>query len=185
MYSSINFLKERNRLQEIELIRDKRIALITAVVLGVFLTIVVLLFGYQVFLSAQLEKLKTASVGEQQQLTSLNSIQSAYLVETQKVQTIAKVFQTRGNKWDVITFFYGLLPPGNSIGSVDLKSGVENSLDFSVQSDSVFSYAKLADVLQSPAVASGGYKFTLGSLSRDRTGKYSTSITVLFNQKTK
>jgi hypothetical protein len=183
MYTNINFLKERTRLQEMELIRDKRIAFVTSIFLGVFLAVVASLLFYQLFLRSQLNKLVAASTTEQQTLRSLLPVQNSFLLMQKKAKTIAAVFSKRGNKWDAITYFYNLLPEGNVINSVDLKSGTTDSLEFSVQSATVFSYAKLSDVLQSSAALNGSYSFDLGILTRGRDGVYRTNITVLFDKK--
>src|SRR5258708_4136290 len=121
MYTGINFLKERNRVQELTLIRDKKIATITSIILGVFLFATISLLVYQLFLNAKLASLTSATTQKQQQLAGLSATQTTYTGIEKKVATIRQIVAKRGNKWGAITFFYGLLPPGATISSVFYK----------------------------------------------------------------
>ncbi len=178
MYTGINFLKERNRVQELTLIRDKRIATITSVILGVFLFAAVSLLVYQLFLNAQLNNLTTATLQKQQQLTGLSGTQSTYVGITKKIATIKQIIAKRGNKWGAITFFYGLLPPGATISSVDLQADVADSLSFSIAASNVFTYEQLSRILQSDVVKGSGFMLDLGTLSRTKDSVYRMEITL-------
>ncbi|PWU22893.1 hypothetical protein C5B42_04895 [Candidatus Cerribacteria bacterium 'Amazon FNV 2010 28 9'] len=178
---NINFLKERNRIQELELIRDRRIAVGTSIVLVIFFAVIAGLFSYQLYLNNKVTQLQAATTQEQNQLRSLSGTELTYTTMTSQLKTIQSIISKRGNKWDAITHFYNLLPPGSVINSIDLTSGNKNELDFSVQSASVFAYTALSSVLQSSAGKNGGYTFQLGILSRGRDGIYRTDVSVFFN----
>lgn len=173
MYTGVNFLKERNRMQELILLRDKKIAQITSIVLGVFLFVVVALLAFQFYLQARLNSVKAQEASEQQVIQGLASIQNTYVGVSKKVKTVEEIFNKRSNKWDAITFFYRILPAGASINSVDLQSqNVTNQLSFSIQAPSVFVYDQLSQVIQSDAVKKSGYDLSLGALSRSKDGSY-------------
>lgn len=178
MYTNINFLKERIRLQELEVVRDKRIALMTSVVLVVFLIVVVSITLYQIFLSAQVSKVDTAYTQEQAQLRSLEPVRKTYVGLVTSIDTVQNLVAKRGKKWEMITFLYNHLPPGSSISAVDLRAGTDNILEFSVQSQTVFTYEQLSNFLQSSEVKAAGYNFTLGTLNRGRDGIYRLDISV-------
>ncbi len=178
MYANINFLKERNRMQELTLIRDKKIATVTSVSLGVFLFATIALLAYQLFLRAQLGKVEAASALMQQKVQSLTRVQTIYVDVAKKLHTVIAIVGKRGNKWDAITYFYSLLPVGSTINSVDLQADVDNSLAFSIESSSVFSYDALSKVIQSESVKKGGYSLELGALSRAKDGTYRIDVTL-------
>lgn len=178
MYTGINFLKERNRVQELTLIRDKKIATITSVILGVFLCVTIALFSYQLFLRAQLRTLETDTAATQRQLTSLASVQSTYTENSRKLKTVKQIVDMRGNKWSAITFFYSILPTGATINSVDLQADVADKLSFSIEAANVFTYDQLSKILQSDAVKGSGFTLDLGTLTRAKDGIYRMEITL-------
>lgn len=179
MYTGINFLKERNRMQELTLIRDKKIAQITSIILGVFLFATVGLLAFQLYLNARLTSVKAASSDEQRKIQGLSSTQNTYVEVFKKVRIVSEIFTKRGNKWDAITFFYGILPAGATINSVDLQSdSTTNQLSFSIEAPSVFVYDELSGILQSDRVKQSGYTLTLGALSRSRDGRYHIEVTL-------
>lgn len=178
MYSSINFLKERNRIQELTLIRDKKIAGITSIILGVFLFVTVSLFVYQLYLGSRLRALEATTTQRQQQLASLASTQSTYMAVTKKLGTITQIEQKRGNKWGAITYFYGILPQGAKINSVDLQADTQDALSFSIAASNVFTYEQLSQVLQSDAAKNSNFSLDLGTLTRTKDGNYRMDITL-------
>lgn len=178
MYANINFLKERNRMQELTLIRDKKITTVTSVFLGVFLFATIALLAYQLFLRVQLNKVEAASALTQQKVQSLARVQMTYVDVAKKLRTITAIIGKRGNKWDAITYFYSLLPVGSTINSVDLQADADNSLAFSIESSSVFSYEALSKVIQSESVKKSGYSLGLGALSRAKDGTYRIDVTL-------
>lgn len=178
MYTSINFLKERNRMQELTLIRDKKIAAITSLILGIFLFITMSLFIYQLYLGSKLRTLEATTAQRQQQLKSLSSLQTNYAAVTKKLSTVSQIQKKRGNKWGAITYFYSLLPSGAKINSVDLQADVEDSLSFSIAATNVFTYEQLSKVLQSDTSKNSGFTLDLGTLSRTKDGNYRMDITL-------
>lgn len=179
MYTTVNFLKERNRMQELILIRDKKIAQVTSIILGVFLFITVALLAFQLYLSARLGGIRDSIAVEQRKVQSLSTLQTSYVTLNKKVRTVSEIVSKRGSKWDAIAFFYGILPQGVNINSVDLESDASgNQLSFSLEAPSVFFYDQLSSVLQSQQVKGSGYALTLGALSRSRDGKYRIEVTL-------
>lgn len=166
-------------MQELTLLRDKKIARITSIILGVFLFVTVSLLAFQLFLNARLNSVKASSAEEQRKIQSLSSVQNSYVGVTKKLRTVSEIFTKRGNKWDAITFFYSILPPGATINSVDLESDASsNQLSFSIEAPTVFVYDQLSGVLQSDRVKQSGYSLTLGALSRSKDGKYRIEVTL-------
>lgn len=179
MYSGINFLKERNRLQELVLIRDKKIAQITSIVLGVFLFVAVALLAFQFYLGARLSAILSAESVEQRKIQSLSNVQTTFIAVSKRINTINGIFAKRSNKWDAIAFFYNLLPLGASINSVDLQSDTSASqLSFSIEAPSVFIYDQLSQIIQSDVVAKSGFTIQLGSLARNKDGSYRIDVTL-------
>lgn len=166
-------------MQELTLLRDKKIARITAVVLGVFLFVTVALLVFQLYLKSKLDSVKAASVEEQRRIQSLTATQTSYALVSKKVKTVAEIFTKRGNKWDAITFFYSILPAGTAINSVEFQSSGDSSqLSFTIQAPTVFLYDQLSTVLQSDQVKRSGYTLELGSLSRGKDGSYRVDVTL-------
>lgn len=182
MYTTVNFLKERSRMQELILIRDKKIAQVTSIILGVFLFVAVSLLAVQLYLNARLNTIRESIAQEQRKVTSLASVQNSYVSLFRKVRTVNEIVNKRGNKWDAIAFFYGILPQGVNINSVDLESDAQgNQLSFSLEAPTVFFYDQLSGVLQSDQVKASGYALTLGTLSRNKDGKYRIDVTLRSN----
>lgn len=166
-------------MQELTLIRDKKIAQVTSIILGVFLFVTIALLAFQLFLNSRLTTVKAASSEEQRKIQTLKPLETSYVGVTRKLRTVNEILVKRGNKWDAITFFYGILPSGATINSVDLQSDASsNQLSFSIEAPSVFVYDELSNILQSDRVKQSGYSLTLGALSRSRDGKYRIEVTL-------
>lgn len=177
MYTGINFLKERARLQELTVIQDRKVAQITSLILGVFLFVTVALLAYQFYLKARLNSVIAAGSEEESKLQSLAPVQTAYVTVSEKLKTVQSIFAKRGNKWDAIVFFYGLLPPGTSIHSVNFQSATgKNELSFTLEAPGVFAYDQLSSVIQSETVKQSGYSLDLGSLIRSPDGSYRVEV---------
>lgn len=180
MYTGINFLKERNRVQELVTIRDRKIATITGGVLGVFLLGVFALFFYGIFLRAQVAKVTAALADETNQYQQKKSVEQAVFARAKKIDTIGLIYSKRSNKWEAIRYFYGVLPQGASINAVDLVTDVTNELRFTLVASDVNVYQSLLTLLSSPDMKKNGYTFELGAMSRVRNGTYNMEVTVIF-----
>lgn len=183
-YSGINFLRERVRLQEATLVSDKRIAFITSIGLGLCMALLISISGYRLFIQRQKQKLADAIASEQASLRGMQQLQTLISNRSEKLKTVHTIFEKRGQKWDAITYFYRELPQDTSIASVNL-SPIDESLRFQVTSPNVFAFTKLSETLQSQEVAQSGYKVTLGSLSRGRTGVYELTVKLAMQEQTK
>lgn len=183
MYENINFLRERVRLQEAVLQSDKRIALFTSLGLGIFLTIVVGIVSYSFFLASQLSALQAGIVDADNRLASLAKIESAYAQRKSMLSLSRLVMEKRTKAWDAISYLYTLIPKESTIESINL-SGVDESLEFTVKSPTVFAYKQLSTILQSDQVANGGYQTTLGALDRRKDGSYSLEVRLFISAPT-
>lgn len=182
MYTGINFLKERTRIQELTLLRDRKIAQITSIALGVFMFVMIALLTYQFYLNTRLNAILASTSEEQRRLQGMTAKQNSYLSVYDKIKTVSSIFDLRGNKWDAINFFYNLLPAGTAISSIDLESVSGGSqLSFSLQTPSIFVYDQLSAILQSDQVKKSGYVLQLGSLSRSKDGTYRLEVTLNSN----
>lgn len=175
MYDSINFLRERVRLQEAVLQSDKRIALFTSLGLGVFLTVVVGIVSYSLFLGSQLRALEESIAETDTRLASMVKVESAYGQRKSMLSLARLVMEKRTKAWDAISYLYTLIPKESTIESINL-SGADESLEFTVKAPTVFAYKQLSSVLQSEQVSSGGYQTTLGALDRHKDGSYSLEV---------
>lgn len=164
-------------MQELTLLRDKKIAQVTSIILGLFLFVTVALLAYQFYLRAKLNSVQAASADETRKIQGLAAVQNTYATVSKKIKTVASIFAKRGNKWDAITFFYGILPAGASINSVNLQASTAgNELSFALQAPNVFAYDQLSAVIQSDRVLASGYSLDLGSLSRAKDGSYRVEV---------
>lgn len=175
MYQSINFLRERVRLQEATLRSDQRIALFTSIALGVFCTIVVAVVGYSVFLKSKLSATEQAIVAVDEKIQSLRTVESSYGQRQMILALASQVVEKRTKAWDAISYLYTLMPREAAISSINL-SGSDGSLEFTVVAPTIFSFRDLSEALQSPAVTTSGYRPSLGSLSRAKDGSYSLAV---------
>lgn len=184
MFENINFLRERVRLQEATLQSDKRIALFTSVILGVFLAIVVGISGYRFFLASKHSALLEAQQTLEKKLLSMKETQRGYAVRQSLLKLAQTVIDKRTKAWDAITYLYSIIPQESTIEAIHLSSQDE-SLSFTVRAPDVFSYASLSAVLQSDQVNTSGYKPSLGSLSRREDGSYSLEVALFISAATK
>lgn len=175
MYERINFLRERVRLQEEVLQWDKRLALFTSVGLGLFLLIFVGIIGYRFYLGSQIDAVHAASQAADARLTSLTSIQNAYMQRKNMLNLTKLVIDKRTKAWDAISYLYLLIPTESRIETINL-SGSDGSLDFTVRSPSIFAYKNLSSLLQSQEVAKSGFSPQLGTLERAKDGSYSLQV---------
>jgi hypothetical protein len=175
MNDSINFLRERVRLQEGVVQSDRRIALFTTIALGVFITVVVAVVGYSILLSSQLTALNQAVEQVEQKRTSLKSIESAYVLRKTMLTLANRVIEKRTKAWEAITYLYSVIPKESQIESINL-SGADGSLAFTVKSPNVFAFKELSSTLQSEKVKASGYQPNLGSLLRNEDGSYDLEV---------
>lgn len=181
MYSNINFLKERARIQELELIRDRKIAFGTSIALGVLFTIGIALLLYSLFLSTKLNQIRSDTDTQKQQLASLSNIQSEYTQVRTIIGSVSSIYKNRTKKWDAIAYFYQILPANTIIHDVALDAN-SLTLTFSVEANSIFDVAALLNLLESDTVIKGGYTPTLGALTRADNGKYTQSVILHIGQ---
>ncbi|MEP7167387.1 MAG: hypothetical protein ABI758_05405 [Candidatus Woesebacteria bacterium] len=175
MYESINFLRERVRLQEGVLQSDRRIALFTMIGLGLFITLVVAVVGYSLLLQSQLTALNQSVETLKAKRLTLKSIESEYVLRKTMLKLADTVIGKRTKAWDAITYLYSIIPKESQIEAINL-SGVDGSLAFTVKSPNVFAFRDLSKTLQSDTVKSGGYQPTLGSLQRNEDGSYDLEV---------
>lgn len=175
MNDSINFLRERVRLQEGVVQSDRRIALFTTIALGVFITLVVAVVGYSVLLQSQLTALNQAVEQVEQKRLSLKSIESAYVLRKTMLTLANRVIEKRTKAWEAITYLYTVIPKESQIEAINL-SGSDGSLAFTVKSPNVFAFRELSSTLQSEKVKEGGYQPNLGSLLRNEDGSYDLEV---------
>lgn len=178
MYNHVNFLKERNRLQELYILRDKKIASYSVGFLSIFIFILIIVIAFGVYQKKRLDDILALQKFSLQKITQMKDAQSTFLRVQKKAQSVSQIFASRGNQWEAIAFFYSILPAGSNITSVDLQGGVKNSLLFSITSSTIFAYNQLAQVIQSQNTLDGGYEVTFGALTRGRDGSYRVEVSV-------
>lgn len=176
-YQTINFLRERVRVQEAVLVADKRMALISSVSLGLFMTMFIGVVGYQFYLRGQLAVLDSSIAQAQSQLKVNASKIDALAQRESLLSTITTVVTKRGKSWDAIDYLYSVLPPETNIQSINLSAN-DGSLAFTVAAPDVFTYKKLSESLQSEQVKQSGFLSELGSLSRSATGAYDQQVLI-------
>lgn len=181
MFESINFLRERVRLQEAVVLSDKKIALFTSIGLGVFLSVVVGIVGYSFFLQSKLIALENAQTQLESRLTTLSPVSRKYSTRAALIALSKLVVEKRTKAWDAITYLYTIIPKESSIESINLSSQNE-SLSFTVRAPNVFSYTTLSTLLQSDQVVTSGYKPSLGTLTRHEDGSYSLEVQLFITQ---
>ncbi len=181
MQSNINFLREHVRLQELTLNRDKRIALISTVALGIFALLCVSIGGFSYTL--RMQRAVTAQTMNElaARLTTLEQVREIFVQNTSFLQLGQKVMDTRTKTWETVASFQALLPQGTTIESIDL-SGENNALLFSLQSTNIFAYRALVAFLQQDDLAQKGYVFEPGELTRADDGTYTLAVRLTIKQ---
>jgi Tfp pilus assembly protein PilN len=181
MFESINFLRERVRVQEAVVQSDKKIALFTSIGLGVFLSLVVGVVGYSFFLQSKLQALEQTQQQLDARLQSLSGVSKKYSTRASLISLAKLVVEKRTKAWDAITYLYTIIPKDSQIESINLSSQDE-SLSFTVRAPNVFSYTSLSTLLQSNQVVTSGYKPSLGTLTRHEDGSYSLEVQLFISQ---
>lgn len=171
----INFLRERVRLQEAVINSDKRLMFTTSIALGVFMTVVVGIGAYRFYLGQRVESLDTAITTQQSRLRQLEPVKQLLSERNTLLTTTEEVLAKRGKGWEAIDYLYSILPEGSSVDAIHLLAS-DNLMEFRVIAKDVFAYTKLSEVIQSQTVALSGYNPSMGSLSRDKSGKYALNV---------
>lgn len=179
MIGGVNFLHERVRLQEELSSRDKKLAFVTAIALGVFLTIVFSVLGYTLFLQKQQRDLEGAILERKNTLVALSKVEKSFLERGTALMTISNIMKQRGKHWDAIAYIYGLLPIGSRISGVNV-SKTEGTVECTINADNVFVYTQVIEKLQSEQVKQNGYSLKLGNLVRSKTGSYDLGVSLIF-----
>ncbi len=171
----INFLRERVRLQEAVINSDKRLMLYTSIALGVFMTVVVGIGAYRFYLGQRVESMDSAIETQQARLRQLEPVKQMLSERNMLLSTTEDVLAKRGKGWEAIDYLYSILPEGSVVDAIHLLAS-DNLMEFRVIASDVFAYKKLSEVLQSQTVALSGYNPTMGSLNRDKSGKYALNV---------
>ncbi len=173
-FSSINFLRERNRLQEAVVVGDRKLSLISTVLLGVMIASTFGVFSYRFYLSQKKAALEEGTQQAAAQLLALKDVQEEAGRRKTLLDTIKTIIANRGKSWEAIEYTYSILPADTQIQSITLASGT--SLEFAVAAKDIFTYKELSTVLQSPALKENGYSLSLGTLSRAKDGEYTLNV---------
>lgn len=171
----INFLRERVRLQEAVVASDKRLMFYTSIALGIFMTVVVGIGAYRYYLGQRVQSMDSAIEVQQARLRQLEPVKQLLAERNTLLTTTEDVLAKRGKGWEAIDYLYSILPEGSSVDAIHLLAS-DNLMEFRVIAADVFAYKRLSDVIQSQAVASSGYNPSMGSLNRDKTGKYALNV---------
>lgn len=171
----INFLRERVRLQEAVVASDKRLMFYTSIALGIFMTVVVGIGAYRFYLGQRVESIDDAIGTQQAALLQLEPVKQLLSERNILLSTTEDVLAKRGKGWEAIDYLYSILPEGSAVDAIHLLAS-DNLMEFRVIAKDVFAYKRLSEVIQSQAVAQSGYNPSMGSLSRDKTGKYALNV---------
>lgn len=175
-YNSVNFIRERIRLQETVVIADRRLVIISFVVLTLFLIASGVFIGYRLTQKRQLTTLEEGIQTQQSRKASFAQVQKLFTQRQAILARIKAIIEKRGKSWEAIDYLYALLPQNASIQSINLSSSGGGLLEFGVNTPDIFSFRELSTLLQSEEVRSSGYTPKLGSLSRGPKGEYSLQV---------
>lgn len=173
--ASINFLEERVRVQEGLLVRDRKLAYVTSIALGVFLFVVFGVFAYSTYLVSQKNSIDREIAEAQEQLQALSTIEKKHQMRTATLSIIEAIFDKRGKDWDAIAYIYSLLPSGAYINGVSV-SKTEGTVSCTVHSENVFVHNQVVEALQSSTIKDDGYQLRMGNLTRGRDGSYDLNV---------
>jgi competence CoiA-like predicted nuclease len=174
---SINFLRQRHKeltiLQKSDLRYAKILGYITA---GVVISSLVL-FVYQFYLSSNLENIRKQQNSVKNQIASLASVEEGYLTLAQKFTEIKTLIKDKALQQHAIEYF-SIVFSEQQVIMTEVNREKDDVLSFRIQAPDVFVMQKALNFLQSTEVLTAYPSLTLSNLSRQKSGMYSTTVSI-------
>jgi len=167
----INFLRDQRRALATKELKDKKIAKISSVIVGVFAIVFIGVIGVSIFFSQKEKKAQASIDSAQVQLKKMLPLEKDYVIYSKKLKILHSIDQERQTKRAAATFFYSIIPEEDEL--VDAQTDEkEHKIAFSILVPEIFKLQHLLDVMYGDAVEKAGYSIKGESLSRNNQGEY-------------
>ncbi|MEO8581869.1 MAG: hypothetical protein ABI425_04845 [Patescibacteria group bacterium] len=175
---SINFLRQRHKQLSILQKADRRYATILAYITAGVVLVSVILIGLQLFLSASLNNVKKKESAVTSQISSLSSVEQEYLTLAQKFDEIKTFLKGKFVQQEAVEYFSSLFA-SQQVTLVEVNREKEGLINFKVSASNVFQLQQLMSFMQTKEVLTKYPTLAVSDLSREKTGVYSTNVSVI------
>ncbi len=180
---SINFLGKRGGIYQKNIVYDRRLFLIALIVFGVTVITLLALIGFNIYLSSTLKGVVKKQNETKQSIMTNQTVEAQYLLFSNKLKTIAEIFEKRNNKQQAINYLSNLFTDSGFIGGVNYD-GDAQILSLTVDSTSIFQLEKLVEKLDSDEVKTNFSSLNRSNIRRTEVGNYAMKLTVELKKQT-
>lgn len=175
--SEINFLSQRQiTVGKTEAV-DKRYRYFATLGFIGALVIFFIAAGANFFLTTRLKQANAKGTALTNQIRGDESVETAFLIFSQKLKSVREIYENRSNKQQAIDFFSNLF--GEQVFLSGMNYGGEgNELTLQLTSSNVFTLENMLTALDSESVRENFSSVTKRALRRDELGSYSLDLAV-------
>jgi hypothetical protein len=182
MSRQINFLAERRKdLTKQEKI-DKRILEVTGVILGMSFAFFLVVTLFTFYLTNQLRNSQVAQKTARSGISENRDTEESFVIFAHKLSSLAQIYQTRQEKKKVIDFFSKAFNSDVLLKAINFNE-TEKVLVLYFQSDDIFAFKQVLELVNSPDVANRFNSLTPSGLVRNADGTYEITLTVSTQKK--
>lgn len=174
---TINFLHQRHKQLTMLQKTDRRYAMILGYITTGVVIASISLFGLQLYLTSAVESVKKQQNAVTGQIASLASVEYEYLTLARKFTEIQTFLKGKSVQQEAIEYFSTLFAQQQTtLNEVNReKDGV---IQFKISATNIFRLQQVMGVLQQPEVLSLYPSLALSELNREKTGVYTTTVSV-------
>lgn len=173
----INFLAHRQRQLDKQQEQDLKLLKIAGAVFGIALVVFVFTMGVMIYLRIRVNSLERQVSSLEQSILGQEDIEKSIVLSYEKLEVISKLFETRYDKQEAISFFSNLFGPNVLIKDIKYDSG-EKILSLVVQASSVFEFDDILAKLDQPQVKEKFDHINQNDLRRNADAEYTVMLTM-------
>lgn len=174
----INFLRQRHKQLSVVQKTDRWYATILAYISVAVIVASVGLFALQFYLANSLDQIKQNEKKVASQITTLASVEQEYLTLAQKFTEIQTLAKGKGVAQQAIEYFSTVFA-NQKVTLIEVSRERDGTLIFTIAADNVFLLQQALAQLQTADVLTKYPTLALSDLSRERSGKYTTRVSVV------
>ncbi len=178
MFNQINFIKERRKLLVKERSKDRKLFLVSGVVLLLVILISIALLGVNFWLVNQIKASKQTQIQLNRVIEDNQSVELEYSVLIDKLKIITELFGVRQKKQEALAYFSSLFGDDVIVSNIRYLSD-DGSLMFSLQVPSVFQLDEVLNLLDSNEMKQKFTQIQKQGLSRNKSGEYTVKVNVI------
>jgi len=180
MYT-INFFGRAGDLYRRTRDQDRKFLTGSWIIFGLTLGVFGLVLSLNLYFGFQLKKAAANQTQTKQSLLDSQPLEVSYLIFSQKLKSIAEIFEHRNNKQQAINYLANLFGDQVFISGVSYD-GEAQVLSLNLDSADIFKLENLLSSLDTPEVKTNFSSLTKSNIKRNEDGSYGLKVTLELKQ---